>query len=176
MAWPLLALAGPALGLVLTTCLPPDYVIVPEVNLPVSIDKAQLVGPSPDVPHILSDCDALGNMRLELDPRQAIVNPDGDTIFSYWLVNYATSPATRPEQDDTRTTAPFAEVFTFDACTSPDNVVGTINTIELVVRDRPPTDETTGTGVHEVGDSDTTIDSVVWFVEVESTTCCGVVQ
>lgn len=174
VAWALLVSAlGCALAL--ATCLPPDYEIAPRVNLPVSIDKTQLVGPSPDEWHVLSECDANGRMLLILDPRQAIVNPDSDTIFSYWIVNFKESPNTPPEQDDTRTTVPWAEQFTFDVCTSPENLVGRQNTIELVVRDRAPVDEQSGASVHDVSDGETTLSNVVWFFVVESTACCGIV-
>ncbi|MFO0750414.1 MAG: hypothetical protein U1F43_32800 [Myxococcota bacterium] len=147
----------------------------PAANAPVTIDKARLVGPSPDVPHVLADCDALGQMRLELDPAQAVVDPDGDPIFSYWLVNYATRPNQPPAQDDVRKAAPLALPFVVDACADREIVPGRINTVELVVRDRPPADELSGTGVHDLlAGSAAALDSAVWFIQVDSTACCGV--
>lgn len=164
----LLWLAGLAAVGVLATCLPPDFVIAPEDNLPVSIDIENISGIQPGAQYQLQGCEP-----LFLDPRAAVVNPDGDTIFSYWLVNANDSPLSRPDQDDTRTTAPFAEQFEFDPCTltdrreAPDD-----NVVVLVVRDRAPEDESTAEGVVDPGDTGATIDFVIWNIQVEPIDQC----
>jgi hypothetical protein len=164
---PLRMLAGFLLSLASMSCLPPDYEIAPAPNAPVAIQK-ELLPVSPDVFHRLGGCPP---PPLELDVIQALDNPDGDRLFSAWLVNHVPGQGGRP--DVTSTTSP--SPYVFDPCTNPKVRTGAaINTIEFVVLDRAPASFDDGDGVRTVVDPETTSTNVVWFVGVDDLGCCGV--
>ena len=151
----------------MSACLPPDFEIAPAENRPVRILRG-LLQVSPDVFHRLSGCPP---PALELDVATAVENPDGDRLYTAWLVNYVPGQGSRP--DATSTTGP--RPFLFDPCTNPKVLTGAqINTIELIVLDRAPVSFDTGEDVKTIVDPDTTLDTVVWFIGVEDLSCCGV--
>jgi hypothetical protein len=151
----------------MVACLPPDFEIAPEPNAPVVIDRAALPV-SPDLFHRLGGCPPA---VLELDVLQGLENPDGDRLYSAWLVNHVPGQGGRPDATSTTTPAPFV----FDPCTHPKVVTSpAVNTITFVVLDRPPLSFDDGDGVSTPVDADTTRASVVWFVGVDDLGCCGV--
>jgi hypothetical protein len=148
------------------SCLPPDFVVEPDLNEPVRIDKRLLVVP-PDSFHRLSGCPP---PSIELDVGPGLANPDGDRLYSAWLVNHIPGQGGRP--DATSTTGP--RPFVFNPCTNPKVLTGaSINTIELVVHDRAPASFDSGDEVKTIVDPDTTTDNIVWFIGVEDLSCCG---
>lgn len=148
------------------SCLPPDFEIAPDENLPVLIERS-LLTVSPDTVHRLSGCPP---PTLELDVGAALVNEDDDRIFSAWLVNYTVGQGGRP--DATSTTGPRS--FVFNPCTNPKVLTGSaINTVEIVVLDRAPASFDTADDVKQIVDPETTTSNVVWFIAVEDLSCCG---
>jgi hypothetical protein len=152
--------------LTMSACLPPDYEIAPDPNAPVTIDEAALPV-SPAVFHRLGGCPPAA---LELDVLQGLGNPDGDRLYSAWLVNHVPGQGGRPEATSTTTPSPFA----FDPCTNPKVVTSpAVNTIAFVVLDRAPLSFDDGDAVRTPVDADTTFAQVVWFVGVDDLSCCG---
>ena len=178
---PLLAVAIWAAGaaaLAGTSCIFPDFNIVPEENLPLSFDLSVFEPPSslaaPDEPHTLDHC-VDNKLRLELDPRTALQNPDGDLVFWFWIVNDRQRPTGFPDVVGFDASAPYVDAFVFDACNNANQLkAGETNTIKLVVRDRAPSGDTVQ-DVKSIGpndDPDTSITTLVWMVDVVSITCC----
>lgn len=173
VAWRSL-LVAPALA----SCIFPEFDIVPEVNLPLSFDLSVFDPPSPlaapDVPHVLETC-VDGRLQLTLDPREALVNPDEDVTFWFWIVDDRGRPTGFPDAKGFENQSPFVSPFVFDACLNPNVKTDAINTVKLVVRDRPPTGEATNEAVKKIDDGDdptTSIATLVWQIQVVNIDCC----
>lgn len=169
-----LLLVAPAL----TSCIFPEFDIVPEVNLPLSFDLSVFDPPSPlpapDVPHVLDSCVG-GALQLTLDPREALENPDEDVTYWFWIVNDRDRPSGFPDAKGFEINSPFVSTFVFDACNNPNIGSDKINTVKLVVRDRPPSGEETNDEVKRLIDGDdpaTSIATLVWQIQVVNIDCC----
>jgi len=171
--WSLLVLAAASAG-----CIFPEFDIVPEVNQPLSFDLSVFEPPSPlpapDVPHVLETC-VDGRLQLTLDPREALVNPDDDVTYWFWIVNDRDRPTGFPDAKGFENQSPFVSPFVVDACFNANLKTDKINTVKLVVRDRPPTGDATNEAVKKVGagdDATTSIATLVWQIQVVSIDCC----
>lgn len=158
VAWALLALHAVGAS-VASSCLPPDFEILPRVNHPITIDKA-LLTVSPDVFQTLV-CEP-----KTFDLSNAIVDEDEDDPRTIaWLVDYFPGQSLEPDAINRLR-------FTFDPCTKPGS---DISTIEALVLDRPVPLEILADAdlLKAFVDDDVTSDSVIWFVGYDRGCPCG---
>ncbi len=148
----------------LSSCLPPDFEIVPQENHPIAIEKALLTR-SPDQFHDMTfDCEPrvfdLSNAIVDADP--------DDPITIAWIVDYAPGLSVEPDAINRLR-------FTFDKCTNPKAELFKITTIEALVLDRVvPLEILADIDQLKAFDGDgVTQASVVWFVGFDSYgSCC----
>jgi len=147
-----------------SSCLPPDFEIVPQENHPIAIDKTLLTR-SPDQFH---------DMTFDCEPRvfdlsNAIVDDDSDDpITIAWIVDYAPGLSVEPDAINRLR-------FTFDKCTNPKAELFEITTIEALVLDRVvPLEILADVDLLKTFSEDgVTRASVVWFVGFDSQgDCC----
>ena len=143
---------------------PPDFEIVAIENLPTTFDPTLAVGYAGDS-YIYYTCD-LG--ELTFDVTSAVINPDNDQLFEYWMVN-------RPEDNSGFVAADARLEFTLDPCTLANRRLGATapNTVELLVLDRPPEGNLLIADVLNFVDPETTALSRQWTIVFEDDTCCA---
>lgn len=147
----------------LSSCLPPDFEIVPQENHPIAIDKALLTR-SPDQFHdMTNDCEP----RV-FDLSNAIIDADADDpITIAWIVDFAPGLSVEPDAINLLR-------FTFDKCTNPKAAPFKVTTVEALVFDRVVPFEVLADVdlLKTFDDNGVTRDSVVWFVGFDSLGAC----
>lgn len=139
---------------------PPEYKVAPEVNEPVTIDPELLTVPQGW--YRWSGCPDAFN----LDITNAIQNPDNDTLYIAWFVNYEEGLGQRI--DDL-----YTPEFAFDPCDNPKVVTGNPpNRIDVWVIDRAPPPSLSADDFRTLLAADATVAQASWYLLVEDDTCC----
>ncbi len=154
VAWPLLSATAAVL---MAGCLPPDFEIAPRENHPVTIDKS-LLSQSPDQFQEVA-CEA----RV-FDVKGAISDEDGDRLQIAWILDYAPNRNLVPDVVGQFT-------FTYTPCFTPRWANDKVQTLEILVFDRPLPPGLTVDELKAFAEDDVTSDSVIWFIKSECGAC-----
>ena len=153
VAWPLL---NTTTAILVAGCLPPDFEVAPRENQPVTIDKA-LLSYSPD------QFQEVACEERVFDVQGAISDEDGDRLQIAWILDYAPNRNLVPD-----VVGQFR--FTYTPCFTPRWANDKVQTLEMLVFDRPLPLGLTVDELKAFAEDDVTSDSVVWFIKSQ----CGV--
>ena len=145
----------------ITGCPYPDFQIDPEENTPIDVRDELLLPPE----GIVSASRTCPSSPVEFMVGPAVEDPDGDTLHSFWYVNYEEGTGSTFRDSGTLD-------FLFDPCTDPDAAPGGSVLVELILMDHPPAEFTTAGARTTTGDGD--LVRFVWVVDIaEGGECCG---
>lgn len=155
------ALLNATAAVLMAGCLPPDFEVAPRENHPVTIDKSLLTY-SPD------EFQEIPCSERVFDLQGAISDEDGDRIQIAWILGFEPNLNMVPD-----VVGQFR--FTYRPCFTDRVEADVVQTLEVLVFDRPLPPGLTVDELKEFAEDDVTSDSVVWFVRSRGSLCCPTV-
>jgi hypothetical protein len=146
----------------LSACPIPDFEVDPGLNSPISVLDELVVPPE----GVLSATRTDPSLPVEFYVENALSDPDGDRLFTFWYVDYDPGEVGLWDASETFD-------FTFDPCTHPKAGFDSAESVlvEAIVMDRPPA------GFDAAGARETTEDGdlvrLFWVIEIAEGNACA---